>query len=502
MKYTKCATLNGVEADEVNVEINLIRGVPKISIVGLPSGAIQESKERIRSALICSGFKFPPNIITINLSPSDIKKSGSLFDLSMALMIALYNKSDIDLSEWHIFGELGLDGKVKDTQMIFPTILSLKTKGKVQKVLIPKNSLSKVGKISGLEIYGVDTLTEAINFFLGLISIEQYQQKELSLNTIKIGDKKFYYSNEFKLDFKEVLGQSFAIRGALISASGMHNIIFEGSPGSGKSMMAKRIRYILPPVTEIELLNSAKLEALDGNEPSFQPLRPFRSPHHSASRGSIFGGGSPNPKIGEIALTDSGMLFFDELPHFSKSVLEALREPLQDRKILISRVYSKIEYSANFLFVGAMNPCPCGYLMSNSHSCRCSEREIRTYKNVISEPFWDRMDLYIPMSEVSIDDKPTTSSEKMFQQVLKAFKMQIERGQQDFNGKLADSEIDKFIEIDNEGLDILHKASNSLGLSFRGIYKIKKVARTIADLEESHVVKKEHVQEALSFRRR
>ena len=502
MKSSRCATLNGLEAVEVNVEVNFIRGVPKINIVGLASSAIQESKERIKSALISSGFRFPPQIITINLSPSDIKKSGSHFDLSIALLVALFRDDEVDLSDWYIFGELGLDGAIKDTKVIFPTILSLKKQGVIRKVLVPKESLDKVEKIPDLEIYGVETLGEAIDFLRGIVSIPKRESKRVEFHSIQIGGLSYFYSNRFELDFKDVKGQKFALRGALISASGMHNIIFEGSPGSGKSMIAKRLRYILPPVTEQELLNIAKFEALDGDEPTFQPLRPFRSPHHTASRGSIFGGGTRNPKIGEVSLADSGILFFDELPHFSKQILEALREPLQDYKILVSRVQNKIEYPANFLFVGAMNPCPCGYLMSQKHSCRCSDGEIQRYRNTLSEPFWDRIDIYVPMSETNINDQPTTSSQEMFNSVLRAFRMQMERGQKNLNGRLSDREIEEFIKIDDRGLEILKMASNSFGLSFRGINKIKKVARTIADLEGSEIVQERHIKEAISFRKR
>lgn len=502
MKNTKCATMSQLEADEVDVEVNFIRGVPKISIVGLASGEIQESKERIKSALISSGFQFPPQIVTINLSPSDIKKGGSHFDLSIALTIALFKDEDIDLSDWYIFGELGLDGAVKDTKIIFPTILSLKKQGVIQKVLVPKNSLHKISRIPNLEIYGVESLAEAMDFFKGIINLDRVEDSKFDFQTLSIGDKKFLYSMEFDLDFKDVLGQVVAKRGGLISASGMHNMVLEGSPGSGKSMIAKRLQYILPPVTEKEFLNIAKFESLDGLEPSFKPRRPFRSPHHTASKGSIFGGGTRNAKIGEVSLADSGVLFFDELPHFPKPILEALREPLQDYKILISRVHNKIEYPANFLFVGAMNPCPCGYLMSKKHSCRCSDIEIKRYRSVLSEPFWDRIDIYIAMSETSPNDKSTTSSEEMYKSVLKAFKMQMERGQEALNGRLNDGEINRYIKIDRDGDEVLRRASERFGLSLRGVNKVKKVARTIADLDGSEIVRKSDILEALSYRKK
>jgi magnesium chelatase family protein len=502
VKSCSCATLIDLEAESVDVEVNFMRGMPRVNVVGLPSGEIQESKERVKSALISSGFQFPPQVVTINLAPSDTRKSGSHFDLSIALTIALFSYSDIDLSEWYIFGELGLDGVAKDTKAIFPTLLSLRKQGLVKRVLVPQSSVDKVSKIPDIEIYGVPTLSEAIDFFRGTNPLKPLHSNNSQVNKLKVGEDNYYFSTEFELDFKDVFGQLLAKRASLISVAGMHNIILEGSPGSGKSMIAKRLPYILPPVGESELLQIAKLQSLDGKEPTFEARRPFRSPHHTASRGSIFGGGTRTAKIGEVSLADSGILFFDELPHFPKQILEAMREPLQDYKILVSRVQNKVEYPANFLFVGAMNPCPCGYLLSQKRSCRCSDLEIKRYRGVLSEPFWDRIDLYVAMSESSIDDKKGVSSAEMYQSVLKAFKMQIERGQQSLNGRLSDEEMERFIEIDTGGIDALRKASERFNLSFRAINKIKKVARTVADLEESKIVTRSHIVEAISYRKR
>jgi len=301
---------------------------------------------------------------------------------------------------------------------------------------------------------------------------------------------------------KDVLGQVIAKNGALISAAGLHNIIFDGSPGSGKSMIAKRLQYILPPITQTELLDIARFESLDGTEPTFSAVRPFRSPHHTASSGSIFGGGSRVAKVGEVSMANSGILFFDEIPHFSKPILDALREPLQDYSISISRVHTKVKYPANFVFVGAKNPCPCGYRLSRVNICKCSDLEVKRYQNILSEPFWDRIDLYVIMEESSIDAKVTTSSEEMFQKVLDAFKMQINRGQKSLNGRLADADIEKYIKLDVETLDILRKSAEKFGLGLRSINKIKKVTRTIADLDGSMNIKRAHLLDALSFRQR
>ncbi len=304
------------------------------------------------------------------------------------------------------------------------------------------------------------------------------------------------------MDFADIKGQENAKRAALISASGMHNLLLEGSPGCGKSMIAKRLHYILPPVTSDELLDIAKLDSLEGKEPHFTPLRPFRAPHHTSTPASVFGGGSQKAQIGEVGLAHNGILFFDELPHFQKIVLEALREPLEDKKIRISRVNSKIEYPTSFLFVAAMNPCPCGNLLSTTQDCRCSEREIQRYKNRLSDPFLDRIDLYVQMQNIHPDDKASYTSEALHKQVLYAHKRQIQRGQTSLNGQLDDSDIDKYCLLESEAKSIMDQAIIRYQLSFRSIKKIQKVARTIADLDSAETITKSHLLEALSYRRR
>lgn len=499
MKKINCATFVDGKARVIEVESSFVRALPSFSIVGLASNSILEARDRVKSALSSIDFRFPPLKITINLSPSDIKKSGSHFDLPIALSLAL-QKENISFEDYFVFGELGLDGRVKDTSSIFALILSLKETIKDLKVLIPKDSVKKVSKIPGLKIYYVESLKEAIEFFKSEAK-QEAKSSEIDAKFIE-KDRKYYYLREFLLDFKDVKGQEAAKRAALIAASGMHNILFEGSPGCGKSMISKRLRYILPPMSLEEILEVAKLDSLDKKEPEFKPVRPFRSPHHSSTKASIFGGGSHSAKIGEVALANRGILFFDELPHFSKMVLEALREPLEDRKILISRVNSKIEYKTDFMFIGAMNPCPCGNLLSKTKECRCTELEIQRYKNRLSEPFLDRIDLYVQMSEISKDDRATISSKEMFEVVLKAFKFRLKRGQKEFNSKLEDEKIDKFCILDDKAAEILDSAIDRFSLSQRSINKIKKVARTIADLDESELISKPHILEALSFRKR
>jgi magnesium chelatase family protein len=496
MKKLQCATLEGIEAIPVSVESTLTKGLPSFTIVGMASTAINEARERVKSALLSNAFVFPPKRITINLSPSDVNKNGSHFDLSIALLIAL-DSTEIDLSEWYVFGELGLDGSVKENALLYPLVLSLANSASMQKVLVPKESLSKVRNIPNVEFIGIGHLSDAIAFFKGdSEKVIRQDSAHIDYPSYRVKEQTYYFQKHYPLDFFDIKGQENAKRAALVCASGFHNLLLEGSPGCGKSMIAKRLHYILPPVTGDELLDIAKLDSLEGIEPHFSPLRPFRSPHHTSTPASVFGGGSQKAQIGEVGLAHNGLLFFDELPHFQKSVLEALREPLEDK------VNSKVEYPTSFLFVAAMNPCPCGNLLSTTKDCRCSEREIQRYKNRLSDPFLDRIDLYVQMQNINPDDKSSYTSEQLHKQVLYAHKSQIERGQSSMNGQLSDSEIEKYCVLDGEAEAILNQAITRFQLSFRSIKKIRKVARTIADLDSAETISKTHLLEALSYRRR
>ena len=502
MKRLQCATLEGIEAIPVSVESTLTKGLPSFTIVGMASTAINEARERVKSALLANDFVFPPKRITINLSPSDVNKNGSHFDLGIALLIAL-DSVEVDLTAWYVFGELGLDGSVKENALLYPLVLSLANSASMQKVLVPKESLSKVKNIPNIEFIGIEHLNDAIAFFKGDDEkVIRQDSAAIEHAHYKIAETTYYFQKQYPIDFLDIKGQENAKRAALISASGMHNILLEGSPGCGKSMIAKRLQYILPPVTSDELLDIAKLDSLDGTEPHFSPLRPFRSPHHTSTPASVFGGGSHKAQIGEIGLAHNGILFFDELPHFQKSVLEALREPLEDKKIRISRVNTKVEYPTSFLFVAAMNPCPCGNLLSTTQECRCSEREVLRYKNRLSDPFLDRIDLYIQMQNIHPDDRATFSSERLHKQVLYAHKRQIKRGQKALNGQLDDSKIDHYCRLDDSAQTIMDQAISRYHLSFRSIKKVQKVARTIADLDDKEEIDKKHLLEALSYRRR
>jgi len=502
MKSLHCATYEGLDAKLVHVESTLTKGLPSFSIVGMVSTAISEAKERVKSALLSNNFSFPPKRITLNLAPSDLKKEGSHFDLCIALLIALDSLED-DISQWAVFGELGLDGMVKENMQLYPLMLSLANQSLVQKVIVPFESLDKLSKIPNIEFYGVKTLQEAIDILKNQMGVVASQENSsIDFPHYELESEKYYYIKEYSDDFSDVKGQEIAKRGALIAATGFHNILFEGSPGCGKSMIAKRLKYILPPMRSEDILDVAKLQALEAKEPDFKPRRNMRSPHHSSTLASVFGGGSHKAQIGEVGLAHGGILFFDELPHFSKNVLEALREPMEDGKIRISRVNSKVEYPADFLFVGAMNPCPCGNLLNHNRECRCSELEIQRYKARLSDPFLDRVDLNITMASVNADDKASFSSKDLHKQVLEAHIFSHQRGQKNFNAKLNDKEIEKFCILDEDAKITLDMAISRFDLSFRSIKKVQKVGRTIADLDSCELIEKRHILEALSFRRR
>ena len=502
MKKVACATYEGIEAKVVHVESTLTKGLPSFSIVGIASASITEAKERVKSALLSNEFSFPPKRITINLAPSDLKKEGSQFDLSIALLIAL-DYIDSDFSEWFVFGELGLDGSVKENTQLYPLVLSLANQKVVSKVIVPYESLQKLSKIPNIEFYGVKNLQEAMELLKNQKdATPSVEQSEISYPSYEINNKQYFYMKEYEEDFIDVKGQEVAKRAALIAAAGFHNILFEGSPGCGKSMIAKRLRYILPPMDENEILDVAKLQALDLVEPDFKPHRSMRSPHHSSTLASVFGGGSHKAQIGEVGLAHSGILFFDELPYFSKSVLEALREPMQDNKIRISRVNTKVEYPSNFLFIGAMNPCPCGNLLNEKLECRCSDLEIQRYKNRLSDPFLDRIDLLVVMQSVNANDKTSYTSKELHKMVVQGHVFAKNRGQKNFNAKLSDSEIEQFCILDEDAQNTLDMAIGRFDLSFRSIKKVQKVGRTIADLDSSEFIEKRHILEALSYRRR
>ena len=498
MTKLRCANL----ADElsiIDVESTFTRGLPGFSIVGLASTSIKESTERIKATLISKNFSFPAQKITINLSPSGIPKSGSHFDLAIALLIILQKE---ELEDFFVFGELGLDGLIKSTAELFSLLLFLSTKLKKARILIPKALANKASMIPGIEFFAVENLDEAVEFF----SKKNYEKFKISgihplfENPLIINDEIFVQNTNFEYDFKDVKGQERAKQACIISALGMHNILFEGCAGSGKSMCAKRLVYIMPPQSLDEILKASAYQSLNSKDSEFSSLRSFRNPHHTSTKASIFGGGTKTAKIGEVALANGGVLFFDEFPHFSKTIIESLREPLEDNQILVSRVNSKILYDTKFIFVAAQNPCPCGNLFSTKLTCRCNEIEIKRYKQKISQPILDRIDLYVAMQESKRDDKSSISSKEAYEKVLKAFIFQKKRGQKEFNAKLKDEDISKICILSPKAKELLDSALAKFQLSQRAINKTLKVARSCADLACSELIEKEHILDALSFR--
>lgn len=501
MKALKCACLNS-KLHIIDIESTLLRALPGFEIVGLASVTIKESVTRVKSALAAlRDFTLPAMKIIINLSPSDVKKDGSHFDLAIALLVLL-QKERFD-SDYFVFGELGLDGRLRSSAELFSVLLFLSTHVKSAKILLPKDIALRAAMIPNFEVYAVENLAQARDFFLNdeyKISCKVDATHPIFDNVIEIAGRKFVPNLHFKLDFIDIKGQERAKRASIIAAAGMHNILFEGSPGCGKSMSAKRLPYIMPPQSLEEILLASAYESLNSNSSDFSAVRAFRSPHHTSTRSSIFGGGSSAAKIGEVALANGGVLFFDEFPYFGKQILESLREPLEDYKINISRVNSKVSYDTKFLFVAAMNPCPCGNAFSKNNVCTCSDKEIAKYKNVISGPILDRIDIYCAMGEINDTDVPSYSSKQMSAMVLNAFKNQIERGQSELNGKLCDFDIAKFCTLENAATEILSKAITNYHLSQRGRNKILKVARTIADLRDAKSISKADIIESLSYR--
>lgn len=501
MKSIKSAIYTN-ELYEINLEAMIARGLPAFSIVGLASVSIKESVDRIKAAFMnLDNFTLPAKKITINLSPSDIPKSGSHFDLAIALLVCLY-EVDID-NEYYVFGELGLDGSVKSTANLFSILLFLASFKPNAKVLIPKEISEQASLIYNLKCYAISNLNEAIEFFK-LDNKENYKIKyneKIFSNLIKINGKTYVKNTEFLSDFKDIRGQNQAKLACKIAALGMHNIILEGSPGCGKSMCAKRIVYIMPPLSIDEILKINAYKSLNKESLSLSPIRSFRSPHRSSTISSILGGGTRDAKIGELALANNGVLFFDEFAYYNKQIIESLREPLEDNFINISRVNSKITYETKFLFFAALNPCPCGNLFKQEQTCTCYEKDIKRYKSHISSPIYDRIDLYVAMDEVKPDAKSTVSSEELSNEILKAFIFQKEvRKQDEYNGKLSDLDIKKYCVLEDEANEVLNKAINNYNLSARAKNKVLKVARSLADFDEKIMINAKHIKIALSFR--
>lgn len=499
---TYCAAVNGLEVNRVTVETSVELG-QQITLTGLGDEAVRESLSRIRTAFGYSGYKFPIKQIMINLSPANLRKEGSGYDLPIAISILAANEGmpTTHLHEYMLMGELGLDGRLKPIRGALPMSI-LARKEKFKGFIVPKENEREAAVVNNLDVYGMETLKEVVEF----LSDERDAQPML-LDT----RKEFYEQQcQFELDYAEVKGQENVKRAMEVAAAGGHNLIMVGPPGSGKSMMAKRLPGILPPLSLAESLETTQIHSVAGKlgtDVSLISQRPFRAPHHTISQVALVGGGT-NPAPGEISLAHNGVMFCDELPEFSKHTLEVLRQPLEDRKITIARAKYTIEYPCSFMFVASANPCPCGYYGDPTHSCVCSPGQRHRYMSKISGPLMDRVDIQCEIQPVPFEDISRQTegepSEKIRERVIKARKIQEERYKSfkgiHCNAQMTERMIQQFAVPSPEGMEMLKLAMTRLSLSARAYSRILKVARTIADLAGSETVELTHVSEAISYR--
>lgn len=496
---TSTCTLMGLEGKEVEVESDITSGLPAFNIVGLPDSSIKESKDRVRVALINSGYKFPPGRITINLSPADLKKEGTQLDLPIAVSLlssmGVVESFDTDIC---FLGELSLDGRILPVSGALAMTISMREKG-FKKFIIADGNKDECAIIKDVEIFPFKTLNELIDFLNRKTDLKAYTNPNI------YKEEKVNYD----LDFSDLKGQETLKRALEIAAAGNHNLLMIGPPGSGKTFSAKHLPTILPDMDFEEKVEVTKIYSVMGLLKSGKLVnrRPFRAPHHSASQVALIGGGHSIPKPGEISLANKGVLFLDEFPEFNKSTIEALREPLENKEIHISRAQASLIYPADFILIAAMNPCPCGNYGNPLKECTCSENEIRRYLNKISSPILDRIDIHIEISPVKYEDlkdnSKSKSSKEMKEAVERARKIQKERYKDEnfkTNANLSTRGIKKYIKLDKETEKIASMAFNKFNFSVRSFNKILKMTRTIADLEGKENIESKHLLEAVRYR--
>ena len=496
------AALQGIDATIVTIEVNSSRGI-KFFLVGLPDSAVKESHERIISALQVNGYRFPSRQIVVNMAPADIRKEGSAYDLPLAIGIlaSAGEVSEEKLSKYLIMGELSLDGSLQPIKGALPIAISARAQG-YEGFILPKQNAREAAVVNNLNVYGVENIKEVIEFFNG--------ERELEQTIVNTREEFYQNQSDFFYDFADVKGQESVKRALEIAAAGGHNVIMIGAPGSGKSMMAKRLPSILPPLSLSESLETTKIHSVAGKlskNDSLIATRPFRSPHHTISQVAMVGGGS-NPQPGEISLAHNGLLFLDELPEFNRSVLEVLRQPLEDRHISISRAKYSLDYPASFMLVASMNPCPCGYYNHPTKACVCNPGQVHRYLNRISGPLLDRIDIQIEIVPVPFEkmaeQKQAENSATIRERVIKARKIQEERFANHpgiyCNAQMESKLLHQYANPDEKGLNLLRTAMTRLNLSARAYDRILKVARTIADLEGSEAIQSNHLAEAISYR--